>query len=138
MHTAILARCSVAAGTVWVAMATTGRIPRIPFLEQLYNHVALPRDVPGREDGNLHQIEDALANRMLDAVAKLTPHAPSDLTPHIRGLRDSLLACHVLNVDGTVGKSALIKEFCALDQQKMLVLHTAPQNCALLIYRQAL
>jgi hypothetical protein len=116
-------------------MAATGRVP---FLEQLYYHVALPRNVPGKEDGNLIHIEEALSNRMLDAVAKLTPHVPSDLTPHIRGLRDTLLACQTLNVDGTIGKSALIREFHALGHQKMLVLHTVPQNCALLVYRQTL
>jgi hypothetical protein len=75
---------------------------------------------------------------MLDAVVKLTPHAPSELMSHVRGLRDSLLACKVLIIDVTVGQSALIKEFRALDQQKMLILLTAPQNCALFIYHQAL
>ena len=116
-------------------MAATGRVP---FFEQLYNHVALPRNVPGREDANLRHVEDALSNRMLDAVAKLTPHVPSEHMSHIHGLRDTLLACQSMKADGTIGKAALMKEFRGLDQQKMLILHTAPQNCALLVYRQAL
>jgi hypothetical protein len=116
-------------------MAATGRVS---FLEQLYNHVALPRNVPGREDTNLRHVEDALSNRMQDAVAKLTQHVPSDHMSHIHGLRETLLACQTIKGDGTIGRSALIKEFRGLDQQKMLVLHTAPQNCALLVYRQTL
>ena len=111
---------------------------RVPFLEQQYNHVALPRNVPGKEDGNLRRIEEALLERMLDAVARLTPHVATDLASHIQGLRATLLACQVLNVDGTIGKAALTKELRDLSHHKMLVLHIAPQNCALLVYPQEL
>jgi hypothetical protein len=107
---------------------------RVPFLEQQYNHIALPRNVPGREDFNLPRVEEALLKRMLDAVATLTPHVAADIAPHVRGLRQTLLACQVLNVDGTIGKAALIKEFRDFGHRKMLVLHIAPQNCALLVY----
>jgi hypothetical protein len=112
-----------------------GSIARVPFLElQQYNHIALPRNVPGREDSNLQRVEGALLQRMLDAVARLTPHIAEDIAPHVQGLRGTLLACQVLNVDGTIGKAALIKELRDLDHGKMLVLHIAPQNCALLVY----
>ncbi|CAN9475149.1 unnamed protein product [Alternaria alternata] len=111
---------------------------RVPFLEQQYNHVALPRNVPGKEDGNLRRIEEALLERMLDAVARLAPHVATDLACHIQGLRATLLACQVLNVDGTIGKAALTKELRDLSHRKMLVLHIAPQNCALLVYPQKL
>ncbi|KAF1837673.1 hypothetical protein BDW02DRAFT_107422 [Decorospora gaudefroyi] len=116
-------------------MATTGRVP---FLQQLYHHVALPRDVPGKEDGNLCHINEALSSRMLDAVARLTPYVPSNHLQHIHGLRDTLLVSQVLNVDGTIGKSALMKELHGFNYQKMLILYMAPQNCALLIYHHVL
>ena len=115
-------------------MASAGRIP---FLQQLYNHVALPRNVPGKEDGNIYYIEAALLKRMLDAVVKLSPHVDADLQPFLYGLRDTFLSCQILNVDGAIGKSALSKELSKLSPQKMLVLHMAPQNCALLLYHQA-
>jgi hypothetical protein len=111
---------------------------RVPFLDQLYNHIVLPLNVPGREDGNLHRVEEALLKRMLDAVARLTPHVAADIAPHVQGLQKTLLTCQVLNVDGTIGKAALIKELRDFDYRKMLVLHIAPQNCALLIYVQKL
>ncbi|XP_014557348.1 hypothetical protein COCVIDRAFT_97420 [Bipolaris victoriae FI3] len=86
-------------------MASTSRLD---FLHQLYNHVALPRDVPGKEDGNLHHIDAAF----------------------------SLQASQILNVSGALSKSTLMKQFCTLGQHKMLVLHLNPQNCGLLIYHQ--
>jgi hypothetical protein len=111
---------------------------RVPFLEQQYNHIALPRKVPRREDGNLRRVEEALLERMLDAVTKLIPHVATDLAPHVQGLRETLLACQVLNVDGTISKAALMKELRNFGHRKMLVLHIAPQNCALLVYPQGL
>ncbi|EFQ90317.1 hypothetical protein PTT_13180 [Pyrenophora teres f. teres 0-1] len=106
----------------------------LPFLEQLFNHVALPRNLPGREDANLRRVEEALLERMLEAVARLTPHVSADLIPHIHGLRDTLLACKVLNIDGTISKQALMREMRNLHPSKMLILHIVPQNCALLVY----
>ncbi|KAL1792497.1 hypothetical protein ACET3X_009004 [Alternaria dauci] len=111
---------------------------RVPFLQQQYYHVALPRNVPGEEDGNLRRVEEALLERMLAAVARLAPHVATDVASHVQGLRETLLACQVLNVDGTIGKAALIKELRHLSHHKMLVLHVAPQNCALLVYSQEL
>ncbi|KAG9185573.1 hypothetical protein G6011_06904 [Alternaria panax] len=116
-------------------MATAARVP---FLQQQYNHVALPRNVPGKEDGNLRHIEEVLLRRMLDAVARLIPHVAADFASHVQGLQTTLLACQVLNVDGTIGKAALMKELRNLSHHKMLVLHVAPQNCALLVYYQEL
>jgi hypothetical protein len=116
-------------------MAATGRIP---FLEQIYFHVALPRNVPGKEDGNLRSIDEALLTRMMGAVTKLTSGVAPGHMQYISGLRDTLLTCQTLNIGGTIRKSALIKELRCLDDQKMLILHTAPQNCALLVYRRIL
>ncbi|KAA8623344.1 DUF3638 multi-domain protein [Pyrenophora tritici-repentis] len=110
---------------------------RLSFFEKLFNHVALPRNLPGREDANLCRIEEVLLGRMLDAVAILTPHVSADLVPHIHGLRDTLLACQVLNVDGTISKQSLMKEMRNLHPRKMLILHVVPQNCALLVYYSA-
>ncbi|KAF1941022.1 hypothetical protein EJ02DRAFT_423478 [Clathrospora elynae] len=115
-----------------------GPAGQIPFLEQLYNHVALPRNVPGKEDANLRRIEDALLTRVLDALAKLMPHVSPAHLQHVKGLKDTLLACRTLNIDGTIGKSALARELRGLDPEKMLVLHAAPQNCALLVYQHVL
>lgn len=107
---------------------------RIPFLEQLYFHVALPRNIHGTEDSNIYHIEDALLARLLDAVARLTPHVLPEHLQRVRGLREILLACQTLNVEGTTSKPTLLKEFRNLGLQKMLVLHTSPQNCALFVY----
>ncbi|KAJ5065101.1 hypothetical protein J3E72DRAFT_210908, partial [Bipolaris maydis] len=109
---------------------------RLEFLHQLYNHVALPRDVPGKEDGNLHHINAALLNRIMSAVAKTTSYFTADLRSHLETLHSSLQASQILNVSGAISKSTLIKQFHILGRHKMLVLHLNPQNCGLLIYHQ--
>ncbi|KNG50865.1 hypothetical protein TW65_01843 [Stemphylium lycopersici] len=85
-------------------MASAGRIP---FLHQLYNHIVLPRNLPGKEDGNLYYVEASLLERMLDAVVRLSPHVNAELQPFLYGLHDTLLSCQILNVNGAIGKPAL-------------------------------
>lgn len=128
-----LADCFFAAGLPLVIMTSTSRLE---FLHQLYNHVALPRDVPGKEDGNLHHINAALLNRIMSAVAKTTSYFTADLRSHLETLHSSLQASQILNVSGAISKSTLIKQFHILGRHKMLVLHLNPQNCGLLIYHQ--
>lgn len=115
-------------------MASTSRLE---FPHQLYNHIALPRDVPGNEDGNLSHIDAALLARMLGAVGKITPYVAVHLRPCINGLRNTLEASQILNARGAIVKSTLLKQFRTLGYHKMLVLHLPPQNCGLLIYHQA-
>ena len=105
------------------------------FLEQLYYHVALPRNTPGREDANLHRIEEGLLARLIDATSQLYPHALPQHQKCIRGLQDTLLSCKALNVDGSIPRSAILREMRNFDpQKKWLVLHAAAQNCALVAY----
>lgn len=127
------AGCFFAADLPLTIMASTSRLD---FLHQLYNHVALPRDIPGKEDGNLHHIDAALLNRMMDAVVKITAYSTVNLRFNLEGLYSSLQASQILNVSGALSKSTLMKQFCTLGQHKMLVLHLNPQNCGLLIYHQ--
>jgi hypothetical protein len=107
---------------------------RMPFNEQLYNHIALPRDVPGHEDKNLHSLESALLTRLIDAAQALCLHTVPEHQKHIRALSDSLTACQSLNVDGAITKSAFLRELCSLQPERMLILHVSAQNCGLLIY----
>ncbi|KAI8930920.1 hypothetical protein NX059_011935 [Plenodomus lindquistii] len=105
-----------------------------PFSEQLAAHIALPRKLPGREDHNLLRLEGAILTRFKNAVGGLTRHVQPDQSSHVNGLRESLSACAILNIDGTVGQVALLREFQELDARKMLILHLAIQNCAVLVY----
>ncbi|KAH7412021.1 hypothetical protein DE146DRAFT_784622 [Phaeosphaeria sp. MPI-PUGE-AT-0046c] len=104
------------------------------LLSQLYHHVVLPRNVPSREDRNLHNIESELARRLTHAVKSLVEHTPLDDLPSLDTIRLALSTCSVLNVDGKIEKNMLLKEMRQLDSQKALILHVTEQNAALLIY----
>lgn len=106
---------------------------RLEFPHQLYNHIALPRNVPGKEDLNLSHIDAGLLARMLSAIGKLTTYTAADLQPCMDGLRNTLEASQGLN--GTITKLMLLKMFRNLNCHNMLVLHIIPQNCGLLVYQ---
>jgi len=103
-------------------------------LLQLISHIAFPRKLPGKEDQDKYRLEEEILTRLLDAVVRLTPHVSPEHLHHVNGLRETLKACAVLNIDGTIGKVALLKEFQDLDAHKMLILYMESQNCALLVY----
>ena len=115
------------------AMATSGRGA---FLQQVYHHVVLPRDVPGREESNLHQIELQLATRLVEAVEHVISHAPSNDHACVDAVRLALSTCASLHIDGKVDKPTLLRELQQLEDRRALVLHVAEQNAGLLIYPQ--
>lgn len=118
-------------------MTAPGRLAlgHVPLNEQLYNHIVLPRDVPGREDKNLSNIEAALLARLNDATHFLSSRlAPSDQQP-IHALCDSLTACQLLHVDRSITKPVLSRELREIKADKILILHISAQNCGLLVYK---
>jgi hypothetical protein len=110
-------------------------LQREPLLQQVYQHVVLPRDVPGHEDGNLHQIDAEIARRLIDAVKQLVNHAPTEDFAKLDAIRLMLSTCGSLNVEGMIDKAALTTAFQQLEGRQALVLHVTEQNAALLIYR---
>ncbi|KAF2623830.1 hypothetical protein BU25DRAFT_399960 [Macroventuria anomochaeta] len=75
-----------------MAASDRPRPSHLPFNEQLYNHIALPRDVPGREDRNLSSLEAALLARLIDATLITKPA----LLRELRSLqRERVLILHV-------------------------------------------
>lgn len=109
----------------------------VSFNEQLYNHIALPRDVPGREDRNLSNIEAALLGRLNDATRSLSSQVAQSHHQQIRGLGDSLTACQSLHVDRAIPKPAVIRELRALQPGRMLIFNIAAQNCGLIVYKDS-
>jgi hypothetical protein len=110
-------------------------VHRETLLQQVSQHVVLPRDVPGREDGNLHQIDAELVRRLTDAVKQLTQHAPSEDFAKLDAVRLMLSTSGSLNIDGAIDKNLLVKELRHLEDRQALILHVTEQNAALLIYR---
>lgn len=116
-------------------MAPRAPSNHVPFNDQLYNHIALPRDVPGCEDKNLSSIEGALLARLVDAVQRLSSRVAHTDQQEVLALSESLSACRSLHVDRAITKPALLRELRALKPGRILCLHVSAQNCGLLIYK---
>jgi hypothetical protein len=106
------------------------------FLLQLYHHVVLPRDVPGREDRNLARIESELLERLIRAVKAIAPFLPEGDRAFVDRVRLSLTTAKTLNIGGHIDKQILIKEVGSLEGNNVLILFVKEQNAALLVYRQ--
>jgi hypothetical protein len=74
-------------------MAASG--PRA-LLHSVYQHVVLPRDVPGREDANLHEIEAEIIHRLEVAAKELMLNAPEDDVAKLDAIRLMLTTCATL------------------------------------------
>jgi hypothetical protein len=107
---------------------------RDALLRSIYHHIVLPRNVPGREDRNLYEIEGDLAERFTSATRSLALHAPLEDHHCLDAIRLALSICKSLHVDGKIDRNLLLKELRELGESQALILHVTEQNAALLIY----
>jgi hypothetical protein len=104
------------------------------LLHSVYQHVVLPRDVPGIEDANLHEIEAEIIYRLEVAAKELILDAPEDDIAKLDAIRLMLTTCASLNANGMIDKTMLVEAFRQLQEGQALLLHVTEQNAALLIY----
>ena len=84
------------------------RSPESRFLEDVFNHVALPPRLPGRQDVNIPSIERALIDRLLIATSKVF----SGVTDGgAESLRRSLEIAKRVNLNGRLTKTSLLAAF---------------------------
>ncbi|KAI9782401.1 MAG: hypothetical protein M1816_001899 [Peltula sp. TS41687] len=114
---------------------TTTSNPLTSLLESIFNHVALPRRLPGKQDNEIDEIERALTSRLLDAIRTIREHTRKESGEHWDYLRRSLDLCKVINDGGCLSKVSLVRAFRELDHKELLILHVAEQNAAILIRR---
>ncbi|KAI9675628.1 MAG: hypothetical protein M1817_000995 [Caeruleum heppii] len=122
-------------------MAPSAASVPLPLLESLISHTALPPKLPGEQEDNLEQVEDALASRLLEAtraIGRLTLTASNaDLTKQWDDLRMILQSARTINAGRKLDQGALLKEFQQLSPHGLLMVHVAEQNAALLFRRQS-
>lgn len=117
-------------------VATMAAFGRDALLFHVYNHVVLPRNVPGRENSNLYQVESEIGRRLTNATKQLAQHAPLDDLAHLDTIRLMLSTCTAINIDGKIDKTMLIRELRQLEDRQALALHVTEQNAGLLIYHR--
>ncbi|MCJ1350906.1 MAG: hypothetical protein MMC33_000887 [Icmadophila ericetorum] len=103
------------------------------MLESLYHHIVLPSCLPGRQEGNLVDIEVALTERLLH-TSKFFRDAFGESYNKWDCIRRSLQICKTLNAGGKLNKASLLTEFRSLERRDLIVLHIAEQNAGLLIH----
>ncbi|KAI1637344.1 hypothetical protein F4809DRAFT_649926 [Biscogniauxia mediterranea] len=106
-------------------------------LKGLFNHVALPAQLPQQADSDLEVrgIESALIERLLRA-SKLLANYQEGICWHTwEAVRQSLLVCKSLNIGGKLDKDQLVLHLQQLQDQGLIILHVAYQNAGILIYK---
>lgn len=106
------------------------------LLESLFNHIALPPRLPGRQDTRLDQVERALVERLLDAAVKLSRLPHNDSVDEWESLRRSLETCKRVNFGGRLTKTSLLTALRELQGRDFIALHITEQNAALIIRLQ--
>ncbi|KAI0593909.1 hypothetical protein F4775DRAFT_607001 [Biscogniauxia sp. FL1348] len=106
-------------------------------LKGLFNHVALPAQLPQKADSDVEVrgIESALIERLLRA-SKLLANYQDGICWHTwEAVRQSLLVCKSLNIGGKLDKDQLVLHLQQLQDQGLVILHVAYQNAGILIYK---
>jgi len=106
------------------------------LLESLFNHVALPPRLPGKQEDRIDEIEHALTSRLLDASRTLRDLTGLDFGDQWDCIRRLLEVCKTVNSGSKLNKTALLTELRRLGRKDLLILHVAEQNACLLIRRQ--
>lgn len=103
--------------------------------EALYNHLALPLRLPGREDSDLGAIQDALLDRLIASAEALADCAKGDVARVLGVTAKSLKNSKATFVDGRLDHLALATQLEALQDGHFLAIHVQCQNAALFVHR---
>jgi hypothetical protein len=106
------------------------------LLEPLFNHIALPPRLPGRQDTRLDRVERALVERLLDATVSLSRLPHIDSVGEWESLRRSLETCRRVNSGGRLTKTSILAALRELQGRDFIALHITEQNAALIIRLQ--
>ena len=105
------------------------------ILESLFDHVALPSRLPGKQESRIGRIASNLTECLLDASRTLGDLAKNEFGAHWEGIRRVLQTCKSIKVGGKLNKTSLLTECRNFERRDPLILHTAEQNTGLLIRR---
>jgi hypothetical protein len=117
-------------------MSYTMAAPPGDLLESLFNHIALPPRLPGRQDIRLDRVERGLVERLLDATVNLSRLPHNDSVNEWGSLRRSLETCRRVNSGGRLTKTSLLTALRELQGRDFIALHITEQNAALIIRLQ--
>ncbi|OCL12896.1 hypothetical protein AOQ84DRAFT_417852 [Glonium stellatum] len=106
------------------------------LLPLVFNHIALPPQLPGSHDSNIEEVGKDICARLLNANRHLTGLKSDILVQASHHVHQSLEICMLVNDVGRLNKSALLESMRDLKRGEVLILHITEQNAGLLIRRQ--
>ncbi|KAL3476021.1 hypothetical protein BJX99DRAFT_258915 [Aspergillus californicus] len=107
-------------------------------LQLVFNHVVLPPNLPGQSDGTrTDEVNEALVARMLRALSTLMSTAEHDLTLLLNVLKKAVRMCQLVNQQGFVNKSVLLRGWRDLDTDDASIVFVGQQNACILIQKPA-
>ncbi|PWY75305.1 hypothetical protein BO94DRAFT_578003 [Aspergillus sclerotioniger CBS 115572] len=102
--------------------------------KRVFEHAALPPQLPGSHDETIAEVEASLIVRMLNATDTMRDFEPdSNLWDN---LKRSLNACKHIHVNGSIDKAQLIQSLQEISPENMVILHIREQNAGLLIRQE--
>jgi hypothetical protein len=102
------------------------------FME-VFNHLVLPPQLPGKQDDNIESTGDAIIVRLIQATSTLSRLVSQEQTSPWHAIRQYIRRYQSLHVHGRLEKLSLISEFRNFNREQTLLLHVAEQNAALLV-----
>lgn len=115
--------------------SVTSSVSLTSLTKTLFNHVALPPQLPGKQDDRIDQVERALTDRLQDASRTLRDLTNDDIRNQFDFVCHTLHVCKTVNAGGKLDTTSLAAEFRNLRRNDLLILHIAEQNTGLLIRR---
>ncbi len=106
---------------------------RADLLGQVFNHLVLPPEIPGSQDGDVDSVSQNVLVRLIQATEvaiNRTPETPWQEA--FRDVEDSLRICIQLN-RGRLERNSLLQHLKNLVPGRMLILYLNEQNAGLLI-----
>jgi hypothetical protein len=102
------------------------------FME-VFNHLVLPPQLPGKQDVNSEGIGDAIIVQLIHAAYTLSRLGSDEQTSPWSAIRQYLRCYQSLHALGRLEKLSLILNFRNFNQDQQLLLHIAEQNAALIV-----
>ncbi|KAL3481036.1 hypothetical protein BJX99DRAFT_254014 [Aspergillus californicus] len=102
-------------------------------MEQVFNHIALPRRVPGCSDRNTGDVNSEIISRAIRAVDTLCAFQHRASQKIYINVKRSLENCRSSHEDDQIDQSGLLQTFADVQHGTSLVVHIAAQNAGLLI-----
>lgn len=105
------------------------------LLESIFNHVALPPQLPGTQEKRTEAVERALTEHLLEASRIVRDLPKNSFSNEWDCMYRLLQTCKVVNAGSKLDKTSLLTEFQRLECSDLLMLHVTEQNAGILIRR---